>query len=180
MSGPPNFDGHRTDGNWPVSPPVNLEAEQRVLGTLLVFYKPQLVHVVQAAGVKWMDFYREQHRIIYRAIVRMHSDGEFVDDVTVARFLECQRHQTRGTWLEAAGGRGTLELLQCGACVNGLREYALIVAEDGRWRRWLNAMFDALESIGLRDEPSFWSALARVREDVTPVGLTVVDGEKAA
>lgn len=163
---------------WPVSPPVNLEAEQRVIGTLLVFYKPQLVHVVQAAGVKWEDFYREQHRIIYRAILRMHAGGEHIEAGTVARFLECQRHETCGTWLNAAGGRATLEALQCGALVNGLREYALIVAEDGRWRRWLNAMFDALESIGLRDEQAFWAALGRVREDLAPGGLTVIDGEK--
>lgn len=164
--------------SWPISPPTNLEAEQRVLGTLLVFYKPQLVHVVQAAGVKWSDFYRDQYRIIYRAVLRMHGTGEYVESGTVARFLECQRHDTVGTWLEAAGGRATLEGLECGACVNGLREYALIVAEDGRWRRWLNAMFDALESISLRDEQSFWTALGRVREDVTPGGLTVVEGEK--
>jgi replicative DNA helicase len=168
--------------SWPVSPPTNLEAEQRVLGTMLVFYKPQLVHVVQAAGVRWSDFYHDRNRIIYRAILKMHGAGEHVEAGTVARFLECQRHATAGSWLVAAGGRGTLELLECGAHAAGFREYALIVAEDGRWRRWLNAMFDALESIGMRDEPAFWTALARVREDLSPGELHVVEGgkEKAA
>jgi replicative DNA helicase len=167
--------------SWPVSPPWNLEAEQRVLGTMLVFYKPQLVHVVQAAGVRWSDFYHDRNRIIYRAILKMHGAGEHVEAGTVARFLECQRHDgrvmaRRCRWERNPGA------LECGAHAAGFREYALIVAEDGRWRRWLNAMFDALESIGMRDEPAFWTALARVREDVLPGELRVVEGgkEKAA
>jgi hypothetical protein len=39
---------HGDDRMSNVAPPQNLEAEQELLGTLLVFYKPQLVHLAQA------------------------------------------------------------------------------------------------------------------------------------
>lgn len=164
------------------TPPWNHEAEQRVLGTLLVFYKPELITIVQGAGLKWNDFYRTSHKVTYRAITRMHFDSEWVEVGTVARFLSCRRLSDGRTWLDEAGGRAALEALACSASVNGLRDYARIVAEDGRWRRWLNAMFDALESIDARDEDGFWSAVAKVREDVLPGELHVVEGggEKAA
>jgi replicative DNA helicase len=163
------------------SPPWNHEAEERVLGTLLVFYKPELVTMVQATGLRWDDFYRSSHQVVYRAVLKMHFGGEWVEVGTVARFLSCQRTGDE-SWLERAGGRATLEALSCAASVNGFRDYARIVAEEGRWRRWLGAMFDALESIDSRDEDGFWAAVGRVREDVLPSELRVVEGgkEKAA
>lgn len=162
-------------------PPWNHEAEERILGTLLVYYKPELVTIVQATGLKWDDFFRSGHRVIYRALLKMHFGGEWVEIPTVARFLSCQRTDGE-SWLERAGGRATLENLACSASVNGLRDYARIVAEEGRWRRWLRAMFEALDSIESRDEEAFWAAVARVREDVLPGELHVVEGgkEKAA
>jgi replicative DNA helicase len=45
-----------------LAPPQNLEAEREVIGTLLVFYKPQLIHVAQAAGLIPRDFYRTTTR----------------------------------------------------------------------------------------------------------------------
>lgn len=164
--------------NLPAAPPQNLEAEQRVLGTLIVFYKPQLVHIVQAAGLKWNDFYRPANVIVYRAVLKLHKGGEHVDHITLPYFLRCQRHETAGTWLDAAGGEAYLELLSSYASVDGLRECARIVASDGRWRRWLTAMFDGLEAVHARDEDAFWAALGRVREDVLPGELKAIDGGK--
>lgn len=161
---------------FPMAPPQNIEAEQRVLGTLLAYYKPELVVTVQAAGVKWSDFYRESHRVVYRAILKMNYGREWVDTLTVARFLECQPHPEFGSWLEAIGGQARLEELVCSAQVNGLRECARIVAEDGKFRRWLGAMFDGLEALHARDEAGFWAAMASIREDVLPEPLRVIEG----
>lgn len=60
--------------------PYNLEAEQTVLGVLLLHseYLPTVV-----ARLKPECFYREQHRQIYSTILRMFSNGRSPDIITV-------------------------------------------------------------------------------------------------
>lgn len=165
----------------PSAPPQNLEAEREVIGTLLVFYKPQLVHIAQAAGLIPKDFYRVTHEIVYRSILRLHSEGSHVDTVTVGRFLATQPHPPTGTWLEHIGGMAQVEFLACFSVVNGFRERCAILHEDGHWRRWLMALYEAQESVHDRDRERFWEAISRVREDVLPGELRLLDGgEKAA
>lgn len=159
--------------NLPAAPPVNVAAEQSVLGTLIVFYKPELVHVVQSVGVKWSDFYYRQHRVVYRAVLRLHADGSHVDDLTVRRLLDSHRCSDVDT-------PALMDMLAASARPAAFREHARIVAEDGRWRRWLTATLEALECIHARDEDSFWAAVGRVREDVLPgETLRLVEGEAA-
>src|SRR5687768_13887253 len=112
----------------PFAPPQNIDAEDRVLGSLICFYTPALVHVVQAAGLKWVDFYRENNRVVYRAILRMHKAGDHVDTLTLSRFLECQRHEQHGSWLDLIGGPAYVEYLAAFGQVNGLREVSRMVA----------------------------------------------------
>jgi replicative DNA helicase len=167
-------------------PPQNIEAEQEVLGTMLSFYKPELVHIAQAAGLKRGDFHKHVHEAIYRAILVLHGRGEHVDARTVAHFLskEQTKEKEPRSFLEYVGGNAQLDLLSMYATLNGFRERCLIVAEDGRWRRWLHALYEAIESVHDRDDSSFWLAIGRVREEV-PEGaelptLRVVDGGRAA
>lgn len=162
------------------APPQNLEAERELLGTLLTFYKPQLVHVAQAAGLTPADFYRHTHETVYRAILRLHGEGAHVDTLTIGRFLSTQPHEHDGSWLEHIGGQAQVEYLACFHAVNGFRERAAIIHEDGRWRRWLRALYDAQESVHVRDSERFWEAIGRVRDDVLPGELRVIDGTREA
>lgn len=162
------------------APPQSIQAEREVIGTLLVFYKPQLVHVAQSAGLTPQDFYRQTHEAIYRAILKMHGGGEHVDTLTVSRFLSTQPDEHYGTWLTRIGGPAQIEYLACFTSVTGFRERCAIVHEDGRWRRWLRALYEALDCVERRDEEAFWSAVGRVREDVLGSELRVIDGERAA
>ena len=162
-----------THVNLPSMPPANVAAEQSVLGTLVTFYKPEAVHIVQAAGVKWSDFFYREHQVIYRAVLKLHASGDEVDAVTVQHLLACHQLVTERTG-------ALLEMLTASARPSALREHARIVAEDGRWRRWLEATLDALERIHARDEAAFWAAISRVREDVLPGELKLVEREEAA
>lgn len=164
----------------PLAPPQNREAERELLGTLLVFYKPQLVHVAQAAGLTPQDFYWHRHEAVYRAVLNLHAQAVHVDTLTVTRFLRAQPHEQAGSWLEHIGGGAQVEFLACFHIVNGFRERAVIVHEDGRWRRWLRAMYEALDCIDRRDEDAFWDAVGRVREDVLGSELRVIQGRKDA
>lgn len=162
------------------SVPVTLDAERKVLGTLLVFYTRAALDAVEATGLKPADFYWRQHEAVYRSVLALHRADEWVDTLTVTRFLAAQPHDsTGGTWLEAVGGPARVEYLAAFADANAFMTCARIVAEDGRWRRWLNALHSAHDAIESRDEEGFWAAIGSVREDVLPRSLRVVEGEAA-
>lgn len=80
----------------PHLPPHNLEAEQSVLGAMLV--NPNAITAV-AEVLSSDDFYRDTHRLIYRSVLTLFDKGEEVDVVTLSAQLE------REGMLERAGGR---------------------------------------------------------------------------
>ena len=61
-------------------PPQNIEAEQAVLGAMLI--KKEAIIEVQEI-LRPDGFYRETHRIIYEAMVRLQNNDEAVDLVTL-------------------------------------------------------------------------------------------------
>lgn len=80
-------------------PPNSIEAEQAVLGALML---DEEVWDAVSAEITDQDFYRQDHRLIYRAISHLIAAESPVDLVTVAEELEA-----RGQ-IEQAGGRGYL------------------------------------------------------------------------
>ena len=83
-------------------PPNNLEAEEALLGALLV--DPDAIHRV-AATVSATDFYREANGWIYKAIHDLGSAGKPSDLLAVSDLLE------RRGQLKTAGGMAQLTLL---------------------------------------------------------------------
>ena len=66
-------------------PPHDIEAEESVLGALLIDGS-RTVEVVNV--VKPDDFYRERNRWVYEACVSLYQKGEPVDTVTIAHALD--------------------------------------------------------------------------------------------
>jgi replicative DNA helicase len=114
----------------PNAPPQNLEAEESVLGAMLL--SPGAIAAVGellAAG----DFYRESHGIIYKTAIALYSRGEPVDWVTVVDELE-----KRGD-LEAAGGKARVaELAVSVPATANAAHYARIVREMAVLRGLIN------------------------------------------
>lgn len=83
-------------------PPQNLEAEQSLLGSMLLSAGviPEI-----AEFVKSEDFYLEKHSLVYDAVIRQYINGEPVDAITVAEQMKAQ-----GT-LERAGGKPFIHTL---------------------------------------------------------------------
>src|SRR2546430_6009460 len=112
------------------APPQNLEAEESVLGAMLL--APGAIAAVGeilTAG----DFYRESHGTIYRTAIALYSRGEPVDWVTVVDELE-----KRGD-LEAAGGKARVaELAVSVPATANAAHYARIVREMGVLRGLIN------------------------------------------
>lgn len=76
-------------------PPQNVEAEQSVLGAMMI--EREAISKVSEI-LKPEDFYREAHRLIYNAMMELFNKNDAVDLVTVVEVLR------REEKLEAAGG----------------------------------------------------------------------------
>ena len=111
-------------------PPQDLDAEQATLGSMLV----EAGATARAMSiVKEEDFYREAHRLIFKAMVDVHSRNEPVDIVTVSAEL---RRQGR---LEAVGGGEYLTalILEVPTAAH-VQRYSQIVAEKSILRQMIS------------------------------------------
>jgi replicative DNA helicase len=109
------------------TPPHSIEAEQSILGGLLLDNSKWDV-----VGDKVIedDFYRQDHRLIYRVIARLANEGHPVDVVTVGEELE------RLNEIESAGGMAYLgDLVEKTPSATNVRAYAEIVHERAVLRR---------------------------------------------
>src|SRR5947207_8157289 len=105
----------------PVAPPQNLEAEESVLGAMML--SPGAIGAVSEI-LDASDFYRESHAKIYRGALGLYAKGEPVDAITLVDELE-----ERGE-LEEAGGRVRLhELAALVPATANAAHYARIVRE---------------------------------------------------
>ncbi|QGP92129.1 Replicative DNA helicase [Neomoorella glycerini] len=112
-------------------PPQSLEAEQSVLGAIMLD-REALLAVLEILKVE--DFYREAHRLIYRAILDLNERGEAVDLLTVTEELRRQGQ------LEVAGGAAYLTSLTGDVpSVANAGYYARLVAEKATLRALVQA-----------------------------------------
>jgi len=76
--------GHGGDEAFERQPPQDVEAEQSVLGGMLLS-KDAVADVVEV--LREGDFYRPAHQLVYAAVIDLYGRGEPVDAITVAAEL---------------------------------------------------------------------------------------------
>jgi len=134
-----------TNGKTAIVPPQNLEAEESVLGAMMVSestIEPVLVDV----RLHSEDFYRDRHRTIYEAIIRLHEGASPVDVLTVSEALA--KHGN----LEQVGGRDVVASLAAKVPAPGsAKHYAQIVKQNSLMRRLEGAAKQIQQSITERD-----------------------------
>jgi replicative DNA helicase len=112
-------------------PPHSIEAEQAVLGGLLID-PVAWDQVADVAGAD--DFYRHDHRLIFTALAELTAAGRPIDVVTVSEQL-----QRRGQ-LDEAGGLAYLgTLARDTPTAANVRAYAQIVRERALMRQLIHA-----------------------------------------
>ena len=112
-------------------PPQQLEAEQSLLGGILIDNDglPQALEILRGD-----EFYREAHRLIYAAVQELFERNDPVDLVTIAALL-AERNQ-----LEAIGGATYLaSLANTVPSAANVSSYARIVNEKALLRRLIQA-----------------------------------------
>jgi replicative DNA helicase len=121
----------RPDRLGAIVPPQNLEAEESVLGAMLL--SPTAVGTVSEI-LSAADFYRESHAKVYRAALALWGKGEPVDAITLVNELD-ERSE-----LEAVGGQAKVaELAALVPSTSNVEHYARIVKEMATLRGLVRA-----------------------------------------
>lgn len=124
-------------------PPHNVEAEENVIGSLLI---DGTAIYGTATIIQPEDFYYEQNRWIYKACLELYQRNEAIDQITVAQELA-----SRGK-LEACGGAAYLShLISIVPTSLHIEHYAQIVYRLSVMRNLITAAHQ-IESIGYEGE----------------------------
>jgi len=112
-------------------PPQNLDAEQGVLGSMLLD-RDAIARVVELLRAE--DFYRDAHRRIYEAVTDLFERGEPVDLITVT-----DRLRDKGQLDDVGGASYVTSLLSAVPTAANVEYYARIVLQKSMLRQLISA-----------------------------------------
>lgn len=153
---------HLTMETTPIEklPPQNLEAEQSVLGSLLID-KDAIVKIADILSAK--DFYKEAHGIIFESMLDLYEKREPIDILSLS-----SRLQEKGQ-LETIGGRGYLaELTNAVPTASHVVSYAQIIRKKATLRNLLNAASE-ITSLGWKEEEDIEELLDKAEQKLFSV-----------
>ena len=118
-------------------PPQNLDAEQSILGGLML---DKDAWDLVAESISAEDFYKPQHQKIFQAIASLVTSHQPVDLITVSNIL-----QTRGELGDAGGTDYILELVNKTVSASNISTYTKIVREKSTLRRMIQASSEIIQ-----------------------------------
>ncbi len=149
-------------------PPQNIEAEQAVLGAMLI--EREAISKV-AELLRPEDCYREAHRLIYNAMLELFNKNDAVDMVTVIEFL---RKEDK---LEAAGGIAYVtSLANSVPTAANVLYHARIVEEKALLRQLINAATN-IAGMGYEGSEEVASILDSAEKMILSVSSRKMGGE---
>ncbi|MEJ0021195.1 MAG: replicative DNA helicase [Candidatus Doudnabacteria bacterium] len=141
-------------------PPQNLEAEQSVLGSLLLD-REGIIKIADLISAD--DFYDDRHRIIFMGIIRLYDERASIDILTVSNVLE------EGHSLEKIGGISYLTtLVNSVPSAAHVVHYANIVRRKGTLRRLISSATDIV-GLGYQEEIDLESLLDQAEQKLFSV-----------
>lgn len=121
--------------------PYNLEAEQSVLGSVLI--NPELLSTIMEKITTPQVFYTEQHRRLYSLMIRMFSESKPIDFVTLLE--EARREEIFDS--DGNAKNYLLHLMELVPTTANLPNYCDIVLEKYYMRNLLTAATDIAASV---------------------------------
>ncbi len=114
-------------------PPQNIEAEESVLGAMLVA-ESTLTRVIDEVKLHASDFYLDKHRLVFEVVHDLYAVSNPVDELSVSEAL------TQRNKIDEAGGRHYIsELAAKVPAAANAKHYAEIVQQNSLLRRLLGA-----------------------------------------
>ncbi|TLY80379.1 MAG: replicative DNA helicase, partial [Gammaproteobacteria bacterium] len=154
------------------TPPHSVEAEQAVLGGLLI--DPSAWDNV-ADAVRQEDFYRPDHQLIFEAIGALAGNGKPCDVVTVSEQLE------RSGKLESAGGLAYLSsVARDTPTAANVRAYADIVRERSLMRQLIQAGTEIASAVFNNDGQTARDLVDRAEQRVFEIAEGSFRGRQGA
>ncbi len=124
-------------------PPHNIEAEQSVLGSLMLD-KDAIIKIADL--VRPGDFYKNDHNTIYETMLELYEDREPIDVLSLANRLE-----EKGK-IDAVGGSSYLaSLVNLVPSASNVAHYAKLVQKKSLLRRLISAASEIVE-MGFNEE----------------------------
>ena len=119
--------------------PHSLEAEQSVLGSMLIDSRC----VSDVVGmVRPQDFYLQTNRDIYETIYEMFSYSQVIDPVTVL-----DKMRERGTFDEQTSTKYIMQIMEITPTAANVKQYAKIVHDKAMLRELSTAASDIIETV---------------------------------
>ena len=144
-------------------PPHSKEAEQSVLGSILID-KDAIVSIVDL--IKPEDFYYDIHKIIYETIVDLYNRHDPIDLLTVANLLE-ERKQ-----IDTVGGPAYLaELTSTVPTSTHVFKYAQIVKSKSTLRKMIKAG-NVISGCGFNEDSNIENLLETAEKEVFSISQT--------
>jgi len=141
-------------------PPQNLEAEQSLLGALMID-KDAIIKIADI--ITSDDFYQTAHGIIYDTILELFEKKEAIDILSLTSQLD-ERHQ-----LDLIGGRSYLaNLTNIVPSAAHIESYAKIIQKKATLRRLINAASSILE-LGYQEEKEVNEVLDKSEQSIFAV-----------
>ena len=141
-------------------PPQNIEAEQSLLGSLLLD-KDAIIQVADIVSPD--DFYHDKHKMIFEAILDLYSKREPIDLLTLANRL-IEKNQ-----LEEIGGRSYLvSLSNMVPTASHAANYAEIVQKKATLRKLIKSASE-ITAIGYDEEEDVTDILDRAEQKLFAV-----------
>ena len=142
-------------------PPQNLEAEQAVLGSMLI----ERAAAEKAAEIlNPEDFYRDAHRYIFEAIITLAERDEPIDLITVSEELK-----VKDLYESVGGDIYLLNLMDAPSTAANVEYYARLVEEKSILRRLLAAGTD-IQGLAFSEYESIDDVVDRAERLVFDVG----------
>ena len=148
-------------------PPQNLEAEEAVLGSILL-EQDSIISVMEFLVPD--DFYRVAHQLIFAAMIELKQNSEAIDPITVSEKLR-QKNQ-----IENVGGEaGIIELLDKVPTAANVEFYTQIVLEKSTRRKLIKTSTNIVKNAYQEDE-----TIANVLDTAERDILSVSEGRNKA
>ncbi len=155
-------------------PPHNLNAEESLLGALLL--SRDAVGTAAEMGLSVSDFYKPAHQYVYDAIRGLNATGNPIDAVTVADEI-----RRAGLLEEIGGAEMLLELQNATPAISNVARYAKIVQDTAVLRRLIgvaseiaelayNEPDDVAKALDEAETKVFEVAEDRVVDSIQPLG----------
>ncbi len=141
-------------------PPQNIEAEQSLLGSLLID-KDAIIKIADIVNAQ--DFYHDKHGIIFEAIIELYSKREPIDLLTLSNRLEEKEK------LEEIGGRSYLvSLSNMVPTASHVLNYGEIVQKKATLRSLIKSASDIVK-MGYDEEEEVSSILDKAESNLFAV-----------